>query len=66
MSEQITYKRKLKSNEIWVRVEETTFRRVMAVSHKYNTTMSDVVRLCIELGFDKVEELYKQMKPSVK
>lgn len=46
----------MKDNVIRSRVEEHTFRKVMAIAHKYDTTMSDVVRLCVEASIDKVEE----------
>jgi hypothetical protein len=46
----------IKENVIRSRVEEHTFRRVMAIAHKYDTTMSDVVRLCVEGSIDRVEQ----------
>lgn len=51
----------IKDNIINVRVEEQTFRVVLAVAHKYaGGSMSEVVRLCIQFGLQQVEELYKR------
>jgi hypothetical protein len=49
-----------KSNIINVRVDEFTFRRIMAIGHAYaGGSMSDVVRTCINTSLDSVEEYYK-------
>lgn len=50
-------------NIISVRVDEKTFRVVMAVAHKYaNGSMSEVGRLCILLGMKEVENYYERRK----
>lgn len=47
-------------NLITVRVDESTFRRVMAIAHKFaNGSMSEVCRLSIETALDSVEAYYK-------
>lgn len=53
--------RKLKDNVIRAMVTEQTFRMVMAIAHKYDTSMSDVVRLCIEGNISKVEEVLRHV-----
>lgn len=54
--------RELKDNIIKVRVEESTFKRVLAVAHAYDSNMSDVVRLCIDFGLDAVTDALKRAK----
>lgn len=61
MSEQPTEKRApVRTNTINTRVEERLFKKVYAISREYNTTMSDVTRLCITLSIDQVEEILKK------
>lgn len=56
-----TYKQKIaKENTINVRVEERVFKRIYAISREYDTTMSDVTRLCIDLAVNQVEEIMKK------
>jgi hypothetical protein len=63
MSENDEPKKVIKDNSINVRVEEYTFRRVMAIAHSYGDgQMSTVVRLCIDLALDEVEKYLKSVK----
>lgn len=56
-----TYKQKMvKENTINVRVEERVFKHIYAIGREYDTTMSDVVRLCIDLAVNQVEDIMKQ------
>lgn len=52
--------RALKENVIRCRVDEFTFRKVMAIAKENNTTMSDVVRLCVSFSLDKIAEVLKK------
>jgi hypothetical protein len=51
-----------KDNVIRAKVTEQTFRKVLAIAHKYDTTMSDVVRLCVDASLDKVDEVLRKYK----
>lgn len=53
-------KKTVQENVIRVRVEEHTFKKVMAIAAETNTTMSDVVRLCVSFSLDKVAEVLRQ------
>lgn len=60
MSDTQFKKNALKENVVSVRVDESTFRRIMAIAHKYSDgSMSTVSRLCIEAALDNVEEYLK-------
>lgn len=52
--------RALKENVIHCRVDEFTFRKVMAIAKDNNTTMSDVVRLCVSFSLDQIAEVLKK------
>lgn len=50
----------VKPNVVSVRVDERTFRRLMAIAHKYaDGSMSIVAKLCIDSSIDSVEEYLK-------
>lgn len=60
MTETEFKKNELKDNVVSVRVDESTFRRIMAIAHKYaDGSMSTVARLCIDAALDNVEEYLK-------
>lgn len=65
MSETTTYHFKKKVSEtrpnvIHARVTEETFKRVLAVAHKWgNGNMSDLINDCILYALDHVEKEYK-------
>lgn len=51
---------KVRQNVVSVRVEEHTFRRLMALAHKYaDGSMSIVAKLCIDSSIDSVEKYLK-------
>lgn len=53
----------IKNNMINVRVEEKTFKVVMAVAHRLASgSMSDVVRLCIHFGMSETENYLEKRK----
>jgi mRNA-degrading endonuclease HigB of HigAB toxin-antitoxin module len=53
--------KKVKDNNIMVRVDGGLFRAVMSVAYKYgNQNMSEVVRKCIVASLDEVAEQLKK------
>lgn len=50
-------------NQISVRVDQHTFRRIMAIAYKYGDgQMSSIVRMCIDTALDDVESYLKSVE----
>jgi hypothetical protein len=62
MSEENYPQKVARPNVISVRVEEYTFRRIMALAKNYgNGFMDTVVKMCIDLSLDEVEKYMKSV-----
>jgi hypothetical protein len=62
MSEESYPVKDTKPNVISVRVEEYTFRRIMALAKNYGDGfMGSVVKMCIDLSLDEVEKYLKSV-----
>lgn len=69
MTERVPKKREISltsknvlSNVLYVKLTETLFKKLYGISREYDTSMSELARLCIETKLNDVEKLQKDIR----